>query len=261
MTPEERPRSTGRRQPRRWRRRASLCGGALMSMIVFGAVHAAVPNRQAVALERGGIEALESSDYVTAEYYVVVVLPREPAATDPRWGLACAFALTGYYSRTALELTKGLENGLVPGFIAGCPHGLVLERLFLVAKLGLAVAFAVPRVAGAGAYERLLTSEPSDGTRDESLRLLIGSCLAYRAGLDGAGWYFAASAVDTQPIGASLAQMFLTCVGPAVLRHLGCAQHPSFAGCVINDRTRAAYLADRPYIYPETDPAAFVGAP
>ena len=220
MTPPARLRSTRTWQPRRWRRRASLCGGALMMISMFGAVHAAVPNRLAVALERGGIEALKSSDYVTAEDDFVGVLRREPAATDPRWGLACAFALTGYYSRTALELTKGLENGLVPGFIAGCPHGLVLERLFLVAKLGLAVAFAIPRVADAGAYERLLTSEPSGGTRDESLRLLIGSCLAYRAELDGAGWYFSASAVEMRPISGSLAEMFFARVGPAVLRHL-----------------------------------------
>lgn len=260
MTPAGRPRSTRRLQPRRWRRRASLFSGAIMMMIVFGAVHAAIPNQQALALERRGIEALESSDYVTAEDDFVGVLRREPAATDPRWGLACAFALTGYYSLTALELTKGLENGLVPGFMAVCPHGLGLERLFLVAKLGLAVAFAVPRVAGAGGYERLLTSEPSDGTRDESLRLLVGSCLAYRAGLDGPGWYFAANAVETRPISASLARKFLTCVGFAVLKHLGCAQHPSFDGCAINDRARAAYLADQPYIYPEADPVAFVGA-
>jgi hypothetical protein len=260
MAPVEQHQFTGKRLYRRWRGRASLCGGAVMMIAMLGAVCAAIPNPQAVALERAGIKALESSDYMSAEEDFLGVLRREPAATDPRWGLACAFASMGHYSPAALELTKGLENGLVPGFISSCPHGPVLERLFLVAKLGPADAFAVPRVTGAERYERRLTSEPPGGTRNEALRLLVGSCLAYRAALDGLGWYFAANAVETRSVDASLIQMFLACVGRNVLRHLGCAQHPSFARCVINDRARAAYLADRAYIYPETDPAAFVGA-
>jgi hypothetical protein len=234
--------------------------GVVMAILFAYALWQAVPDREAVALEQRGAEALVTANYGEAENDFVAVLRREPASTDARLGLACSYYLTGKRSAATLELTLGLKAGLVPGHIGQCGHGLHFDEVFLAAKLGLNESFAVPRVKEAGQFEEALDGEPVGTSTEEPQRMLTGSCLAFRAGLDGAAWIYAASAVETHRVEKDDERQFFSCLGTQLLERLHCARRPSLRWCVLTDRARAAYLRDRPYLYPATSPAAFVDA-
>jgi hypothetical protein len=207
----------------------------------------AIPNRATVELENEGVRAFKAGEYRTAERTFVAVLQREPRSVHARFGLACAFFLTDQRSRAALELTMALEIGLPLDLIGDCGHHLSLDRRFLTAKVGLTDAFAAPRVTGAQRYEQMLTSEPSLSAGDEADRLLIGSCLSFRAKLDGAGWYYAANAAERSELGERSERLFLDCVGADALRRLDCDSGPAL-DCVLSDRIRQAYLVDRAHL-------------
>lgn len=231
-----------------------------MAILFAYALWQAVPDREAVALEKQGAEALKEANYGDAENDFAAVLRREPASTDARLGLACSFYLTGKRSAATLELTLGLEAGLVPGHIGQCGHGLYFDEVFLAAKLGLNESFAVPRVKEAGQLEKALNGEPTGTSPEEPRRMLTGSCLAFRAGLDGAAWFYAASAVETHNVEREDERQFFSCLGAQLPGRLHCARQPSLRSCVLTGRARAAYLRDRPYLYPSASPAAFVNA-
>lgn len=227
-----------------------------MALLFIFALWSAIPDRKAVALEKSATEALQAGEYHRAEVDFARVLGLNPKSTHARLGLACAYFLTGHRSRVMLELTMAFEIGLPPGPWE-CGHRVDLSHSFFSAKLGLYDAFAVPRVEGAGRYERMLTDQPTVTSADDSQRLLMGACLAFRSHLDGAGWYYAANAAERTPIDGTLEDLFFGCAGRAVLRHLRCHAGLRLHECVLTDRVRAAYLRDRPYLRPAAQPAAF----
>lgn len=245
----------------RWRRRTSLCAGAVVAVLLVDGLAVNVPNRRAVELEHRAVTAMRASHYGAAEQYFAGVLRREPRSTFSRLGLACVFYLTGHRSRALLELTMGLNRGLVPGHIAGCGRSILFDRLFIVAKLRLTDSFAVPRLDGESGYERWLTSLPSSTSSDAAHRLLIGSCLAFRAGLAAAGWYYAANANSTASVSPTMEREFFTCIGPSTATRLGCPQPPHLDNCVFDRQVHNAYLDDEPYLYPADAPSAFANAP
>jgi len=204
-----------------------------------------IPNRAAVRLYGEGKSALLAGHYVAAERAFNGVLRLEPRSTHARFGLACAFALTRSGGAAVIELDLALERGLVLSRSGSCGHGLVFSRDLFVAKFGLTNSFAAPR--GAAIYQHELESVPADTPEDTAQRLLIGSCLAFRARLDDVGWYYAANANDGR-ITASAIRGFFSCLGLATRTRLHCRH--SLNGCIFTDRVRAAYLRDRPYLYP-----------
>jgi hypothetical protein len=222
-------------------------GFSMLALLGYG-LWAAVPNREAVEFERAGVRKLKAGNYLAAEEDFVAVLHREPKSMHARLGLACGSFLTGHRSRAALELTLALENGLPLAVNGDCSHNLHLDRIFFVAKFGLTDSFAVPRVAGAASYEQMLTSEPELTDADEAARLLVGSCLSFRAELDGAGWYYAANAATTGPIGPGGERHFLRCLGDETLKRLHCDRSPAM-DCLLSARVRKAYLNDRERLY------------
>ncbi len=219
----------------------------MLVLLVYG-VWNAIPNHAAVALEQEGIRAFKAGEYRTAEKDLVAVLHREPRSVHARFGLACESFLTGHRSRAVLELTIALENGLPLGLVSDCGHHLELNRHVLTAKYGLTGAFAVPRIPGAGRYEDLLTSEPALTDADEAVRFLVGSCLSFRANLDGAGWYYAANATEVAAIEPEAKRLFLHCLGAKPLARLHCAARPTIE-CLLSNRIRRAYLIDRARLY------------
>ncbi len=251
------PRSSGLR----WRRRTSLCAGAVVAVLLVDGLAVNVPNRRAVELEHQAVAVMRASHYGAAEQYFAGVLRREPLSASSRLGLACVFYLTGHRSRALLELTMGLNHGLVPGHISGCGRGVLFDRLFIVAKLRLTYSFAVPRLDSESGYARWLTSLPSSSSSDAAHRLLIGSCLAFRAGLAAAGWYYAANANSTASVSPTMEDEFFACIGPTTATRLGCPQRPRLDDCVFDKQTYDAYLDDEPYLYPADAPSAFANAP
>jgi len=222
--------------------------GFSMLALLGDGLWAGVPNREAVEFERQGVHELKAGDYLAAEGDFVAVLHREPRSMHARLGLACGSFLTGHRSRAALQLTIALENGLPLAVGGDCSHNLDLDRVFFVAKSGLTASFAVPRVAGAAGYEQMLTSEPELTDTDEAARFLVGSCLSFRAKLDGAGWYYAANAATTAAIGPGGEEHFLRCLGDETLARLHCNRSPSM-DCLLSARIREAYLNDRDRLY------------
>jgi hypothetical protein len=240
-----------RREPLRTiSRLASLTAGAALLVLLAYAIWDAVPNRTAVTLDVSGGRAMFAGRYSTAEHDFIKVLELEPRSLNARAGLACVYLLTGHKSRATLELTRGIEAGLAPGRLGHCGHGVTLDDVFISAKLGLFEAFAVPRGVAPKRYERALLRETTDSPGEESERLLIASCLAFRAGSDGAGWYYAASAHDGAGITPAGARSFYRCAGERVLRHLDCSGQTSFTACVLTPRLQRAYLDDRSHVFP-----------
>jgi hypothetical protein len=230
------------------RRFGWICVGALM-LVLFGyGLWEAVPDRAAVRLEKEGAQALREADYNSATTDLAAVLRREPRSMQARFGLACVYYLTGHRSRATLELTLAMRDGLPLGVLNDCGHNLRFDRIFLTAKLGISEAFAVPLVHGGHRYEAMLTSEPELTNDDEAARLLVGSCLSFRAASDGAGWYYAANAFDLVPIGGGPERLFLNCLGTATVRRLHCAGKAPVR-CLLSSRTRQSYLEDRPHLY------------
>lgn len=231
------------------RRIGWICIGGLM-LVLFGyGLWQAVPNRAAVVLEKEGAQALRAGAYKSATADLTAVLRREPRSMEARFGLACAFFLSGHHSRATIELTLALREGLPLGLLNDCGHSLHLDRVFFTAKLGISEAFAAPLVRGARRYEAMLTSEPKLSADDEAARLLVGSCLSFRTVFDSAGWYYAANASRIAPIDSRLKKLFLGCLGGATLRRLQCGVTRTPVRCLLSDRIRQRFLEDRPYLY------------
>jgi hypothetical protein len=234
-----------------WRARKLLltrvvsgAGALVMALLLFYGLWQAVPDRQAVLALRRGEEALKRSNYALAEKSYNTVLSLVPNSTVARLGLACAFYHSGERSAATIELTKALKAGAFAERLGRCGHGLDLSDVFFVAKLGLSDAFAVPRVAGARRFESALMEEPTRTTEEEPDRMLIGACLAQRAGLAGAAWNYAGNALETDAVDDSDRARFFSCFGPRERRRAGCAGAPSLRSCVLTPAARSAYFRD-----------------
>ena len=215
----------------------------MMLLLAYGISHAVPGKRAVLAMGHGG-EALERGEYALAERSYNAALRLVPRSAGARLGLACAFYLTGRRSAAAIELTKALEAGAFAERLGNCGHGLDLRDAFFVAKLGLSDAFAVPKVRGARRFERALTAEPARTTAEEPGRMLLGACLAQRAGLAGAAWDYGGNALERHGLSDSDRVRFLACFGPAARRRAGCATVPSIRRCLMTPAARAAYFRD-----------------
>jgi hypothetical protein len=232
---------------RRKRTLARFCSGAgavVLALLLMYGLWQALPNKRAVLTLAHAREWLMHGQYALAERDFNTVLSLVPDSAEARQGLACAYYLTGMRSTAAMELTKGLEAGVFAEQLGLCGHSLRLGNVFFAAKLGLAEAFAVPRAAGASKFEDMLVAEPSGTATTEPDRMLIGACLAQRAGLAGVAWEYAGSALETGAINGYDRSVFLACFGPRDQRHVGCAQRPSIEACVMTPAARTAYFND-----------------
>jgi hypothetical protein len=221
----------------------SGAGAIVMALLLVYGLWQAVPDRKAALALRRGEEALKRSNYALAEKSYNTVLSLVPNSTVARLGLACAFYHSGERSAATIELTKALKAGAFAERLGRCGHGLELSDVFFVAKLGLSDAFAVPRVADARSFESALMEEPTGTTEEEPDRMLLGACLAQRAGLAGAAWDYAGNALETG-IDDSDRARFLSCFGPRERRRAGCAGAPSIHSCVLTPAARSAYFRD-----------------
>ena len=240
---------TGRRDE--WRTRklvltriGSVAGAIVMALLLFYGLWQAVPERQVVLALRHGEDSLKRGDYAQAEKSYDIVLSLVPNSTVARLGLTCAFYHSGERSAATIELTKALKAGAFAERLGSCGHGLGLDDVFFVAKLGLSDAFAVPRVPGARRFERALMEEPTRTTEEEPDRMLLGACLAQRAGLAGAAWNYAGNALETDAVDDSDRARFFSCFGPGERRRAGCARSPSVRNCVLTPAARSAYFRD-----------------
>jgi len=228
-----------------WTRWAWVVVGAAMVILLGLGIRGAIPDRTAVRLERQGLRALKAGDYPIATRRLAAVLDAEPKSAHAYFALACISFLTGHRSRAAMELTDALENGLPLGPIGDCGSGLRLDRRFFAAKLGLTTAFAVPRgVPDGDAYERMLSAEPPGTDGDDVNRFLTGSCLAFRSGLEGLGWFYAASAEEIATVGPRAERRFLECLDARTLARLRCSARPGIS-CLLSDRIRRSYVEER----------------
>jgi tetratricopeptide (TPR) repeat protein len=240
---------TGRREEWRARKLAltrvvSGTGAIVMALLLVYGLWQAIPERRAVLALRRGEEALKRSDYAQAEKSYNAVLSLVPNSTVARLGLACAFYHSGQRSAATIELTKALKAGAFAERLGRCGHGLDLSDVFFVAKLGLSDAFAVPRIAGARRFERALMEEPTRTTEEEPDRMLLGACLAQRAGFAGAAWDYAGNALATDAVDDSDRARFLSCFGARERHRAGCARSPSVRSCVLTPAARSAYFRD-----------------
>jgi hypothetical protein len=215
-----------------------------MTLLLFYGLWQAIPDQRAALVLKRGTDSLKRADYVQAEKSYKVVLSRVPNSTVARLGLACAFYHSGQRSAATIELTKALEAGAFAERLGSCGHGLDLSDVFFVAKLGLSDAFAVPRVTGARRFERALMEEPTRTTEEEPDRMLLGACLAQRAGLAGAAWNYAGNALETDMVDNADRARFFSCFGPRERRRAGCAGSPSLRSCVLTPAARSAYFRD-----------------
>jgi hypothetical protein len=231
-------------------------GASVMALLLVYGLWQGIPDKKAVFALRRGEEALKRSDYALAEKSYDTVLSLVPNSTVARLGLACAFLRSGQRSAATIELTKALAVGAFAERLGRCGHGLQLSDVFFVAKLGLSDAFAVPRVAGAERFEAALMAEPAGTTEEEPDRMLLGACLARRAGLAGAAWNYAGNALETGAVDDSDRARFLSCFGPRERHRAGCSETPSLRNCVLTPAARSAYLRDVRLIDLASRPAA-----
>jgi hypothetical protein len=222
----------------------SGAGAIVMALLLVYGLWQAVPDRRAVRAVGRGRESLKHGDYALAEQSYNTALSLVPNSAVARLGLACAFYHSGRRSAATIELTKALEAGAFAERLGDCGHGLVLGDVFFAAKLGLSDAFAVPKVAGARRFERALLEEPTQTTAEEPDRMLLGACLALRAGFAGAAWDYAGNALETDAVDDSGRARFLDCFGPREQRRVGCAGAPSVRRCVMTPAAREAYFRD-----------------
>lgn len=234
----------------------SGAGAFVMALLLTYGLWQGIPNRKAVLALESGEEALKRGDYAQAEKSYNAVLSLVPNSTVARLGLACVFYRSGERSAATIELTKALEAGAFAERLGRCGHGLQLSDVFFVAKLGLSDAFAVPRVADARRFETALMEEPSGTTEEEPDRMLLGACLAQRAGLTGAAWDYAGNALETGAVDDSDRARFFSCFGPRERRRAGCAGSPSLRACVLTPAARSAYFRDVRLVDLASQPAA-----
>jgi hypothetical protein len=231
-------------------------GAFAMALLLIYGLWQGIPDRKAVLTLKRGEEALKRSNYAKAERSYNTVLSLVPNSTVALLGLACAFYRSGERSAATIELTKALEAGAFAERLGRCGHGLQLSDVFFVAKLGLSDAFAVPRVAHARRFETALMEEPSETTEEEPDRMLLGACLAQRAGLAGAAWDYAGNALETGAVDDSDRARFFSCFGPRERRRAGCAGAPSLRACVLTPAARSAYFRDVRLVDLASQPAA-----
>lgn len=234
----------------RWRPRLQILRAAAVSACIASALPALVPDRKTVSLQRDAMAALHRGAYATADHRFNEVLAREPRAMHARVGLACSFAAQGHRARAVLEVNLALRDGLVLASQSDCPRVRGLSTWLVAAKLSLTDSFAVPRDPSRTKLTAELLTIPRHDPSDRAYRLLIGACLAFRAGMTGLGWYYAANAHDTGDIDRKTIGVLRLCLGARTLTRLGCSRASDLLMCVLDDRQRAAYLRDRPYIYP-----------
>jgi hypothetical protein len=101
-----------------------------------------------VRFEATGKIQLLAGHYLPAERSFAAALRHESRSTHARFGLACAFFLTGHRGRSVLELNLALKHGLVLSRAGGCGHSCVFSQGLFAAKFGLIelVTLAQPRV-------------------------------------------------------------------------------------------------------------------
>jgi hypothetical protein len=224
----------------------------------------AVPSHGAVTLLDRGKAELDASHYRRAERLFAAVLPIEANSLYARVGLACAFISEGHGSRAVLELTLALERGLFSSTLGTCGDGVALEDRYFAARYGSVGTFMAPRVPSGRRVEAALLAPPVESEDDEARRFLLGACLAFRAGLDAAGWDYAANGAELG-IPAESIGLLPHCLGRAVLARLHCpsegsAERPEApVGCILNGSAGAAYQRERPYLFPIDRPLAYSG--
>jgi hypothetical protein len=210
-----------------------------MALLLAYGIWQAVPDERAVDALRDGRDALSHQNYSRAMRSYSIALSLVPNSAVARQGLACASYYLGMRSAATMELTKGLEAGVFAERLGHCGHGLNLDDVFFTAKLGLSDAFAVPRVAGAEGFEEALREEPKGTTAEEPGRMLLGACLAHRAGFAGAAWDYAANALQADAIAAADRASFFACLGSPRARG-GCL---TVRNCLMTPAARKAYFA------------------
>jgi hypothetical protein len=234
----------------------SGAGAFVIALLLLYGLWQAIPNRKAVLALNRGEEELKRSKYVQAEKSYNTVLSIVPNSTVAHLGLACALYHSGERSAATIELTQALKAGAFAESLGSCGHGLDFNHVFFVAKLGLSDAFAVPRVADARRFESALMEEPTRTTEEEPDRMLLGACLAQRAGLLGAAWDYAGNALETGAVDDSDRAIFFSCFGPWERRRTGCAGAPSLRSCVLTATARSAYFRDVRLVDIASQPAA-----
>lgn len=227
----------------------SAAGAIAMTLLLGYGIWHAVPDKGAVMTLERARASLSRGDYAAAEESFSAATRLIPNSALARQGSACVLYLTGRRSAATLALTEGLEVGVFAESMGRCSPGLKLDDVFFAAKLGLSDAFAVPRVPGARSFEEALLSEPAATTVEEPGRMLIGACLAQRAGFAGAAWAYAGNALETDAIDDSARAQFLACFGPREQRRAGCAGHPSVRACVMTPAARRAYFRDNALVH------------
>jgi hypothetical protein len=247
---------------RLWFRCFHLFAAALVAVLLLVGIVEAIPSRDAVTLLNRGKAELDVSHYRRAERYFAAVLSEEPNATYARVGLACVFMREGHGSRALLELTLAVERGLFPYALGDCGDGYELDRHYFAARYGALGAFMAPRVSSGEEIEKALSGTPSESEDEEARRFLLGACLAFRAGLDAAGWDYAANGAELG-VPAGDIGLLPRCLGRSVLSHLHCPAvgppgHPEAPlDCILNGRAAFAYQRQRPYLFPIDRPLAY----
>lgn len=232
----------------RWRRAIWLFVGGLVAMLFAYGLVRAVPDERAVSLERRGVAAFRDGSRRAAEADFLAALRIAPKADLPRLGLVCTFLEAGHASRAMLELTQAFEHGLDFALQHQCA-GLDLRTMFFQGRLGLFETIAVPLRSAPAVDAAYLRSESAGGVLDRAQRLLVASCLAYRAGLTSAGWYYAANAVEGKAALQSATRAFAACLGAQNRSRLGCDHAVDLVTCAVSERLRRSFLEDRPYVF------------
>ena len=264
VTPRELHFERAAARRRFWFRCVHLALSIPLAVLLLVGIVEAIPSRDAVTLLDRGKAELDASHYRGAERLFAEVLPKETNSLYARVGLACAFMQGGHGSRAVLELTLALERGLFPSALGTCGNDVPLDDRYFAARYGAVGTFMAPRVPSAGEVEAALLSAPSESEDDEARRWLLGSCLAFRAGLDAAGWDYAANGAELGLPAANIG-LLPRCLGHAVLAHLHCpSEGPSDlpeapVSCILNGSAAAAYQRERPYLFPIDRPRAYFG--
>jgi hypothetical protein len=245
-----------------WFRGFHLIFATLLAVLLLVGIVGAIPSRDAVKLLDRGKAELDASRYQRAERNFAEVLSGEPNSLYARVGLACAFMREGHGSRALLELTLALERGLFPFALGDCGDGVGLDERYFAAKYGAVGTFMAPRISPGGDIEELLLKTPPESEDEEARRFLLGACLAFRTGLDAAGWDYAANGAELG-VPAHDIGLLPRCLGRGVLARLHCPSvgPPDYPeaplGCILNGGAGFAYQRQRPYLFPIDRPLAY----
>lgn len=249
--------ATARRVKRRGRRQfLHAAAGSLLAIALLVGLVSAIPSASTVRLQRQGLAALRGGDLDAARRSFAQELLREPRSTFARVGLACVFAERHQLDRALLELEVTVPRGLYLARQSACNRQTNLASMFVTVRLGSSGTMVVP-ADGPEAVHTFLRTLPDATTRDAGRRELSASCLAFRSGLDGAAWRYAAEAHDFHELSIGLATAFFACLGPNTRERLRCKRPYSLDQCIFARRPHDAFSADESYIFPIDRPKAF----